>query len=274
MLDAIVYPAISLGGLGLFFGLLLGFAARKFAVQIDPKVAQIRDILPGANCGGCGYAGCDAYASAVASGQASPDRCNAGGAEVARKIAAILGVEVGPFVRRVAFVRCAGSREKAREISLYEGVLDCRKATIVPGGGTKACKNGCLGFGSCVKACPFDAMYMEDGVAKVDEDRCTGCGACVAVCPRNVISLIPAALAVRVTCNSTQKGVGVKKVCDAGCIGCGLCSKVCPPQAITMRDNLPVIDPDLCTGCTSCAMKCPVGAISVQNLVKGEEMAG
>jgi Na+-translocating ferredoxin:NAD+ oxidoreductase RNF subunit RnfB len=274
MVESLVYPALSLGGLGLFFGLLLGFAAKKFAVKIDPRVAKIREALPGANCGGCGYAGCDAYASAVVSGEASPAKCTAGGAEVAQKIAAILGVEVGHFVRKVAFVKCAGSKEKAKEISLYEGVLDCRKATIVPGGGTKACKNGCLGFGSCVAACAFDAIYMENGVAKVDERLCTGCGACASVCPRNVITLIPATQDIRVMCNSTQKGVGVKNVCEAGCIGCGLCAKMCPSQAITMKDNLPVINPDLCTGCQVCAMKCPVGAISVPVNEKARQMAG
>ena len=274
MINSLIYPALSLGGLGLFFGLLLGFSARKFAVQVDPRIARIKDALPGGNCGGCGYAGCDAYASAVVSGQAAPNKCTAGGAETAEKIAAILGVDAGSFVQKVAFVKCAGSRAKAKEISLYEGVLDCRKATVVPGGGTKACKNGCLGFGSCVTACAFDAISVEDGVAVVDESLCTGCGACVAACPRDVITLIPADQAMRVLCNSTKKGAGVKNICAVGCIGCGLCAKLCPSQAITMKDNLPVINPDLCTRCKICAMKCPARAIVIVEDEKEKQLAG
>ncbi|ABK61239.1 RnfABCDGE type electron transport complex subunit B [Clostridium novyi] len=257
----ILFPVLSLGGLGLLFGLILGYASKKFAVAVDPKVPLIRECLPGANCGGCGFAGCDAYSEAVANGSAPPNCCPIGGAPVAAKIGSVLGIEVDSSEPKVAYVKCQGTCEKAKEKYNYYGLKDCREAMNVPGAGSKACSFGCLGYGSCVSACKFDAIEIVDGIAKVNKDNCVACGACVSTCPKNIIELVPKKQLVIVSCNSHDRGLDVKNICSTGCIGCGLCAKACPKEAITMENNLPVIDYSKCVNCGLCAMKCPTKAI-------------
>src|SRR3712207_46675 len=188
-MNDILYPVLSLGGLGLLFGLILGYASKKFAVPVDPKVPLVRDCLPGANCGGCGFAGCDAYAEAVASGAAPTNCCPIGGAEAAAKIASVMGVEAESSEPKVAYVKCQGTCENAKNKYSYYGIKDCREAMNVPGAGDKSCSFGCLGYGSCVSACKFDAIEIVDGIAKVNKDKCVACGACVSTCPKGVIDL-------------------------------------------------------------------------------------
>lgn len=260
-MEGTLFPAAVLGGLGLAFGLLLAVAAEKFRVQVDPRVEMVRDALPGANCGACGYPGCDGYAEAVVSGEAKPNMCAPGGASVATAVAAIMGLSAEDVVKRVAFVKCKGSPDVAKTRYIYDGVMDCREAVVLPGSGPKACVFGCLGLGTCVAVCPFDAIHIENSLARIDENRCVGCGLCVASCPKGVIELVVQDKRVRVACNSHHRGLDVKNVCQMGCIGCGLCSKVCPEGAITMEDNLPVIDQSKCTQCGKCVEKCPTKSI-------------
>ncbi len=271
-MESLLYPMIALGGLGLAFGLLLSFASRKFAVPVDPKVAAVRALLPGANCGACGFEGCDIYAENVAAGKAEINRCPVGGGELAAALAAVMGTEAEVQEKKVASVRCRTSCERGIEAYIYQGIRDCRKATVLPGGGPNACSYSCLGFGTCIPACAFGALSVQDGVIVVDRHLCVGCGKCVEACPRGVLEMIPVSQPVRLACNNADKGVQVREVCPEGCIGCGLCAKVCEAKAIEMRNNLPVIDGSLCVGCGKCVEKCPVKAIVVTPA--GEEKTG
>jgi len=260
-LEGVLLPSAILGGLGLGFGLVLALAASRFRVEVDPRVSRVREVLPGINCGACGYPGCDGYAEAVVSGQAKPNLCAPGGADVAAAVASIMGISAEAMVKKVAFVRCKGSPDVARVKYFYDGVLDCREAVVVPGSGPKACPFGCLGFGTCAAVCPFGAIRIENGLARVESLLCTGCGICVSSCPKRVIELVPQDKAVRVACSSRHKGQDVKRVCQLGCIGCGLCARVCPEGAISIADNLPVVDFDKCTSCGACAQRCPTRSI-------------
>ena len=256
----ILFPVVSLGGLGVTFGVLLGYASTKFAVEVDERVALVRECLPSANCGGCGYAGCDAYAQAVVDG-APANKCTPGGATVAEKIGQVLGVSVDAAEKTVAFVNCKGTCSTAKDKYKYYGVTDCRQAVIAPGGGAKACGFGCLGLGTCVSVCQFNSIEIKDGIAVINEDTCTGCNACVQICPKNVIDLVPASKSVRIACNSNEKGKTVKDNCSVGCIACTICAKNCPEGAITMVNDLPVIDFSKCTQCNVCVTKCPTKTI-------------
>lgn len=245
------------GAVGVFVGLFLGVAGIRFKVQVDEKEEAVLAALPGNNCGGCGYAGCSGLAAAIAKGEAPVGSCPVGGAPVAEKIAAIMGVEAGSSERMVAFVACAGDCDKAKQDYDYYGVQDCGKMAFVPGGGPKSCGSGCLGYGSCVKVCPFDAIHVVNGVAVVDREACKACGKCVAACPKHLISLIPYRAKYAVACSSKDKGPVTMKACQAGCIGCGICVKNCPSQAVAVTEFHAVIDQEKCAGCGVCAEKCP-----------------
>lgn len=214
-----------LGGVGITAAVGLVVASRFLAVEVDPRIDKIDDILPGANCGGCGYPGCRGYAEAVVKGTAKMTLCAPGGPETVDGIAKILGVEAEKVEPKVAVVLCSGDQERAREKFLYDGVVDCRAAHRV-GGGHKICPTGCLGLGTCADVCTFDAVHItERKLAVVDAARCTGCGNCVDVCPRGIIKLFPSSHTVHVLCVNTAKGARVKKYCSCGCIGCKLCAK-------------------------------------------------
>ena len=254
-----------LGGMGLIFGLVLAVASKVFAVETDPRLEELTEALPGANCGGCGYAGCAAYAEAVLKGQAEIGKCASGGPAAAEKMAKIMGVEPGAFVRRVALVRCAGQHgvdengkaTGSKMKGYYEGIEDCLAATKVAGRGPLICKFGCLGFGNCTKVCQHDAIHVVDGVAKVDHEKCVGCMMCAGVCPRNLIIPVEYDKRVVIACASKAKGAVTIRGCSAVCVGCGKCEKVCEEGAIHVDQNLAFIDYTKCTSCGKCATVCP-----------------
>ncbi|MCI8373446.1 MAG: RnfABCDGE type electron transport complex subunit B [Lachnospiraceae bacterium] len=256
-IGGILIAAAVVGGAGVIIGIFLGVFGEKFKVEVDEREIKVREQLPGNNCGGCGFAGCDGLAAAIAKGEAAVDACPVGGAPVGKAIGEIMGVSSEGSVHKVAFVKCAGDCEKAKEVYNYYGNEECTAMEFVPNKGSKGCNYGCLGYGSCVKACPFDAIHIVDGIARVDKEKCKACGKCVAVCPRNLIELVPYEANYLVQCNSKEKGKDVMKNCDVGCIGCRLCEKNCPKQAVSVTDNLAHIDTDLCVQCGLCAQKCP-----------------
>ena len=264
-----------LGGLGLVFGLVLAAASKVFYVETDPRLEQLNECLPGANCGGCGFAGCGAYAEAVLKGEAPVGKCASGGNEAAKAMAAIMGVEAGEVTRKVALVRCSGARTYDAEGNLtkgakmkatYEGFHDCLAASRVGGSGPLSCKFGCLGYGSCTKVCKYGAISVKNGVAVVDEDLCVGCMACAQVCPRKIITAVEPSQNVIIACNSLAKGAVTNRACTVGCIGCGKCMKNCPSGAITITNNLAQIDSSKCTNCGECAKVCPKGLIKDSNV--------
>ena len=255
--SGILIATAVVGAVGLFIGLFLGAAAIKFKVEVDEKEEAVLAALPGNNCGGGGFAGCSGLAAAIAKGEAPVNACPVGGEPVGQKIADIMGVEAGSAERQVAFVKCAGTCEKANVDYEYHGAKDCRVMAFVPNGGAKSCNYGCLGYGSCVKACPFDAIHVVDGVAVVDKEACKACGKCVAACPKHLIELIPYKAEHMVACSSKDKGPVTIKACQAGCIACQLCKKNCPSDAIIIEDFHAKIDYSKCTNCGTCKEKCP-----------------
>ena len=256
----VLIATVSVAVIGLIIGLLLVSFGRKFAVETDPKEEAVRDLLPGNNCGGCGYAGCDACAKAIAAGEASVNACPVGGETVASRIAQVMDVEVSGMTRMVAFVQCAGDCEHAKKSANYVGIQDC-SAAVTSGLTDKNCLYGCLGLGSCVKACQFDAISIVNGVAFVNRAACKACGKCVAACPKHLIELIPDPSGYVVRCSSKDRGPAVKKSCSVGCIGCRLCEKQCEHDAIHVENNIARIDYAKCVNCGKCAEKCPAGAI-------------
>ena len=264
-----------LGGLGLGFGMILAAASKVFYVETDPRLDKLNDCLPGANCGGCGYAGCGAYAEAVLNGEAPIGACASGGDECAQAMAAIMGIKAEAVTRKVAHVRCSGARNYDKDGNLvrgakikaeYEGFRNCIAASNVSGNGPMICKYGCLGYGTCKRVCKHRAISIKNGVAVVDEDLCVGCMACVKACPRNLIVPVEPGRKVIIPCASQAKGAVTTRGCTVGCIGCGLCRKICPEEAITVENNLAVIDYSKCVGCGLCATVCP------KKLIKASKM--
>ena len=261
MVTGILIATLLVGITGLLIGLFLGVASIKFKVEVDEKEEAVLAALPGNNCGGCGFPGCSGLAAAIAKGEAAVNTCPVGGEEVGNKIAEIMGVEAGESVKQVAFVHCQGDCDKTRNDYNYTGIEDCRMLSFVPNGGPKSCNYGCLGYGSCVKVCQFDAIHVVNGVAVVDKEACKACGKCVDVCPKHLISLEPYTAEYQVACKSADKGPDVMKSCDIGCIGCQLCKRNCPSDAVVMDGFLASIDQTKCTHCGTCLEKCPKKAI-------------
>jgi len=256
-MKTILFSILVLSVMGALFGAVLAFASKIFHVETDPREAAVRECLAGANCGGCGYPGCDGYAKAVAAGEAPCNKCVAGGPEAAAKIAEIMGVANDTAEKMLAFVPCSGSAGIAEARFNYSGPVDCRAAMLFGGKSSKLCTFACIGLGNCARACQFDAMHVENGVAKVDRSKCVGCGACVEACPKNIVRLIPESQKIMPACGNRDKGAQVMKICKVGCIGCMKCQRECPADAITVVNNLAQVDLDKCVQCGHCADICP-----------------
>lgn len=252
---SIIAPVATLAAMGLGFGILLAISSKIFHVEQDERLPKIEEALPGANCGGCGYAGCSNYASAVISGDADCNKCGVGGAEVAAKIAEIMGVVAVASDRLVANVACRGGIRAKKKFE-YEGIDDCLAASKIAGGPLE-CSFGCLGYGTCVKACPYNAIDMANGAAVIRADKCRACGKCVVACPRKLIDLVSGKQNVFVGCVSKDRGPVVMKNCEVGCIGCMLCQKKCEFDAIHVENNIATIDYSKCTNCGECVAVCP-----------------
>ncbi len=252
----IVMAAVSLGALGVVFAIILGIASKVFYVEVDERIPLVQEALPGANCGGCGYAGCAAFATAVVDGVAPVDGCPVGGSACAAAVAEVMGVTAAAGGRKTAYVKCSGTFENAVDRYKYDGLADCR-AVVQLGANSKACNDACCGLGSCVAACVFDAIKIVDGVAVVDKHNCTSCGACVKACPKNIIEMIPFDAKVAVACSSKDKGAIVRNVCKVGCIACTICVKNCTNEMFSMKDNLAVIDYERGLDCDISVEKCP-----------------
>jgi electron transport complex, RnfABCDGE type, B subunit len=262
-----IMVVVVMGAVGIVFGFILAVANKKFAMEVNPLIHEVEEVLPKGQCGACGFAGCANYAEAVVlNPDVAPNLCVPGKEAVAKLVAELTGKAAEKVEPRIAHVRCRGTGDKAVLSYNYKGVKDCKAASMVQGG-PKGCKNGCVGFGNCVGVCNFGAMSMgENGLPVVDKKRCTGCGACETACPKSVIQMIPTNAKVKVDCNSKDKGAIARKLCTAACIGCGICAKNCSYGAIEVKNNLAVVDHKICMEKCSevtCIAKCPTGAINL-----------
>lgn len=260
----ILYAVLILGAMGGIFGAVLAVASKVFAVEADERLPKLVEALPGANCGGCGFAGCQAYAQAVLEGKAAIGLCAAGGSAAADAMSDVMGVAPEDMEPMVAMVKCRGQNHASK--GHYDGIHDCRAAMFVTGNGPVSCPNGCLGFGTCVSVCKFDAIRVENGVARIDAEKCTGCMQCVEVCPRKVIVPVSYHTDIVIACSNHQRGANTRKTCELGCVGCHLCEKQCDYDAIHVINNLAVIDYSKCVSCGRCAAVCPRHLISDSNL--------
>ena len=261
MFQEILTSTSIVGGLGLVFGLGLAIASKKFEIKVDERISSVREILPGANCGACGQTGCDSFAEALVEGKCGVADCPVGGQELTMKLSEIMGVKASVTVAKTARVMCAGTYTSCKVKFDYSGLEDCTAASNLFGG-PSSCSYGCVGLGNCVRACPFDAIVIIDGLARIIESKCKACEKCVASCPKKIIEMVPKCDEYTVSCSSMDKGAVVRKNCSVGCIGCGKCSKVCPVEAISVKGTLAKIDPDKCTNCGECIKVCPTNAIN------------
>ncbi|MBR1914414.1 MAG: RnfABCDGE type electron transport complex subunit B [Lachnospiraceae bacterium] len=255
----ILFAAAMVGGVGLFVGIFLSIAGKRFAVEVDEREAAVIEALPGANCGACGYSGCAALAAAIVKGEAPVNACVVGQAPVAEAVADIMGGDADTdAVRMVAFVHCIGDCENTADKYDYSGgETSCSVISFSPGKGPKSCAYGCMGYGDCVNVCEYGAISIVNGIAKVDPDKCVDCKKCIKTCPKKVISEVPYDKAVAIGCASIDRGKPVIDACKLGCIACTKCVQTCPKQAIEMQGNIPVIDYDKCVKCGLCKKNCP-----------------
>lgn len=257
----ILIPVVVVAVIGLIAGLGLSIASVVMAVPVNEKAEKIREVLPGANCGACGYSGCDAYALALAEGAKVLTLCSPGGADVAAEIGAVLGTSVGAIKAKSAVVRCNGSCQNTENAYDYDGIDSCTMAAQLLSGPGK-CKYGCIGLGDCADACEYDAISVRNGVAVVDKHLCKSCKKCVLACPKSLIRIEDVSEPKSyVICHNKDKGAQTRKVCKMGCIGCMKCKKVCPTGAISVIDNLAKIDVKKCNKCNRCITECPVNCI-------------
>lgn len=264
-MNPILIAAIVVAAIGAVCAVVLVVASKFFAVEEDETFAKIRECLPGANCGACGYAGCDGYAKALAEDKTvKANLCIPGADAAAKQISEILGVEFEDVVEQVATIHCYGDCDHTSNKMDYAGIQSCEAAKSMYGGLGK-CNFGCIGFGDCVRACPQGAICIEKGIAHINTRLCIGCGICVRACPRDLITVMPDVHRVLVTCNNKEKGAVARKKCDNACIGCKMCEKTCPHGAISVSDNLAHIDYSKCTACGECAKVCPVGCILISD---------
>ncbi len=261
-IEAFLLPALIGGGIALGMGIIIMIAARVFFVPVDEKMKKLVNILPGINCGACGYSGCEEYANALRNGETDDaGKCPVGGAATASELAEFLGLEIPDFTPQAAHVFCHGTLQHTSKRFDYSGTVSCAAAHGLFSG-PNSCTYGCLGFGDCAQACPYDAIYMADGIAHVDSLKCTACGLCVKTCPKLLIEIIPKHLnTYTVKCKNKWPGAQTRKNCSIGCIGCRMCYKTCRFDAISMDGPLAVIDQEKCTRCGECLDVCPTGTI-------------
>lgn len=250
---------------GLLGAAILVVASQFMKVEVDERVEQIQEVLPAVNCGACGFAGCGDYATGVVAGAAT-NLCVPGGAAVAEQVSAIMGVDAGAVAKRKAIVACQGTDDHITEKYHYEGVQSCAACSALHGGASN-CTYGCLGFGDCVVACKFDAIEVQNGIARVNPEKCTGCGACEEACPKRVIWIREESEKPVVMCANHERGAMTRKACTAGCIGCKQCEKACETGAIKVTNNVARIDLEKCVGCRACVNICPVKAIAIPKVV-------
>ena len=262
-MNPILLAIIIVTVIGLIGAVILVAASIFMYVPVDERVEKITAVLAGANCGACGCAGCADYAKSIVEEGNAVNKCTPGGAKTAAAIAEIMGVEAGSSEKMVAHVNCCGGEQAVKKYQ-YDGLKTCDAANKVAGT-PMACPSACLGYGSCVAACKFDAIHVIDGKAVVDMDKCVACGACAAACPKHLIEMVPAKQKVFISCSNTQKGADTRNACQIGCIGCTLCAKKCPKEAITITNFLAKIDYSKCVNCGLCATVCPKKLISNTN---------
>ena len=257
----ILIAVLIIAGIGLVAGLGLAIASIVMAVPKDEKAEAVLELLPGANCGACGYSGCSGYAAALAHGEAENGLCSPGGAEVAANIASLLGGSAD-VEYKTALVHCLGSYDNTSDKMEYHGIMSCAAAAQLAGGIT-SCRFGCMGLGDCVNACEYNAITVCNGVASINPSYCKGCSKCVKACPKNLISLVPLKKQAVVRCNSCEKGAATNKVCKVGCIGCMKCVKVCEDGAVRVENFHAIVDPSKCTACGKCVEACPRHCITM-----------
>lgn len=270
----IFIPVLLMAVVGALCAVLLTVASVRFAVKRDERAEKIRACLPGANCGACGFSGCDGYAKALADGTTDKTNlCVPGADGVAKQIADVLGVEAQDVIEQVAYVGCNGCVNEQAHKYLYEGPRTCLAANMMYAG-DRFCSFACLGYGDCAAVCTQGAISIgERGVATVDPRKCVGCGLCAKACPNHIIHLVADVSRVLVKCSNHDKGAQVRTFCSDGCIGCGLCERKCPEGAIHVEQNLAVVDYTKCTGCATCVGVCPVKCIHEENLLCGAKFA-
>lgn len=261
-MNEILIAVLIVAAMGLIIGLILAVASVIMAVPKDEKAEAVLEVLPGANCGACGYSGCSGYAKALAHGEAQPGLCSPGGEECVKAIAKVLGVEAGAIERKTAVVKCDGTAENSPLKMEYQGITTCAAAAALHGG-TKNCSYGCIGFGDCVNVCEYDAIAIEDNVARINPAKCKSCGMCVKICPKHLISIVPLKKQAVVMCSNCDKGAAATAACKTACIACMKCAKTCPVGAIKIENFHAVVNPQLCTGCGECAKVCPKNCIGM-----------
>lgn len=261
-LYALVTAICVVAGIGLLCGILLTLASKFMAVKTDDRVEKIRQQLPGANCGACGFAGCDGYAAALIENEGTKTNlCVPGGDKTSRAISEILGVDFADVAAVVAYIKCNGNCQATSKAVDYAGIKTCAAASMLYGGNGK-CTYGCIGFGDCAALCPTNSICIENGIAHIDSRTCIGCGLCTEQCPKGIIALKPAEKSVYVACSNQDTGAVARKKCKNACIGCKKCEKTCPTGAITVKNNFSTIDFEKCIGCKKCAECCPTGCIA------------
>ncbi|MBR3988845.1 MAG: RnfABCDGE type electron transport complex subunit B [Clostridia bacterium] len=261
MPNEILLAILIVSGIGLIIGVVLAIASVVLAVPTNEKIDAITSELPGANCGGCGFSGCEAYAKAIVAGEAEVNLCPVGGKEVAVKLGGIMGVEAGEVEQKVAVVRCMGSKDNTERRFYYQGSHNCTSATNLVGN-LSSCVYGCMGLGDCMKVCPYGAIEVCNGVARIISENCRGCGMCANACPKGLIALVPVKEQALVRCQNFHKGAMTRKDCNVGCIGCMKCVKVCEEGAVEVQNFHALVDPKKCTACGKCVVACPRGCIT------------
>jgi Na+-translocating ferredoxin:NAD+ oxidoreductase RNF subunit RnfB len=261
-MDSIILATAAVSVIGLLCAVMLATASKIMAVPVDERTGQIRSCLPGANCGACGYPGCDGYAAALTSGKGvATNLCIPGGDSCSKQISEVLGVAYEDVIEMVAVVKCSGTLQVTSNKMDYSGIQSCAAVKLFYGG-EGACAYSCLGYGDCASVCPNNAVSVVDGVARVNIRLCVGCALCAKQCPKGIIAIVPLAKKPAVKCSNTDKGALTRAVCKGGCIGCGKCVKTCPEGAIALTNNLAAIDSNRCTGCGACVEGCPTHGIS------------